>query len=100
MFGSKTTIPLTKRGLKKMDALVTGLILGGIVASIYGIKKNETSKEALKQKILLESDKHSLSSIVRMLVFGANDISQTPDTPVEKLGIFGTLRSKLQSFFV
>lgn len=96
MFGSKSTIPLTKKGLKKMDALVTGIILWGIVASIYGIKKNEIAKEALKQKILTESDKHSLGSIIRMLVFGTNDAEPT----VEKPGIFGTLRSKLQSFFV
>ena len=83
-----------------MDALVTGIILGGIVASIYGIKKNENVKEALKQKILLQSDNHSLSSIVRMLVFGAKNVIQEPEPLVEKSGIFGKLRSKLQSFFV
>jgi hypothetical protein len=97
MFGSKSTIPLTKKGLKKMDALVTGMILGGIVASIYGIQKSEISKEAIKQKILTESDKHSLGSIIRMLVFGTTTLSQTP---VEKPTLSSKIRSKLQSFFV
>jgi hypothetical protein len=97
MSGSKLGIPFTKKGLKKMDALVTGMILGGIVASIYGIKKNETAKEVFKQKILTESDKHSLGSIIRMLVFGTDTAEKSS---VEKPGIFGTLQSKFQSFFV
>lgn len=38
--------PVTKRGIKKMDAVVTGAILGGIVASLYGVKKlQRDSKE-------------------------------------------------------
>jgi hypothetical protein len=41
MFGSKLRKSLPKQGIKKMDAVITGLILGGIVASIYGIKKAE-----------------------------------------------------------
>lgn len=31
--------PITRRGIKKMDAVVTGGILAGIIASIYGVKK-------------------------------------------------------------
>lgn len=31
--------PIAKKGIKKMDAVVTGAILGTIVASIYGVKK-------------------------------------------------------------
>lgn len=29
----------TKKGIKNMDAIVTGAILSGVVASIYGVKK-------------------------------------------------------------
>ncbi len=70
MFGQGSNKALTKRGIKKMDALVTGLILGGIVASIYGIKKSDQAVEQAKEKILQESDKHSIGSVLRMLVFG------------------------------
>ena len=70
MFGKSSDKALTKRGIKKMDALVTGLILGGIVASIYGIKKADKAVEHAKEDILKESDKHSIGSVLRMLVFG------------------------------
>lgn len=30
---------VAKQGIKKMDRVVTGLLLGGIIASIYGVKK-------------------------------------------------------------
>jgi len=38
-----------KRSIKKIDAVVTGMLLGGIVASIYGIKKKVEHREE-KQK--------------------------------------------------
>ncbi|MDD4531072.1 MAG: hypothetical protein PHO80_06010 [Candidatus Gracilibacteria bacterium] len=38
-----------KKPLKKVDKLATGLILGGIVASVYGIKKYE---EVKRKKII------------------------------------------------
>lgn len=42
-----------KRGFRKIDAMVTGMLLGGIVASIYGVKKtseylDEKQKEVPK----------------------------------------------------
>lgn len=70
MFGNSGDKALTKRGIKKMDALVTGLILGGIVASIYGIKKADEVAEKTKENILRETDKHTVGSVIRMLVFG------------------------------
>ncbi|MFZ4461065.1 MAG: hypothetical protein ACOYN2_00515 [Patescibacteria group bacterium] len=70
MFGKSGHKALTKRGIKKMDALVTGLILGGIVASIYGIKRADDQAEKTKENILRETDKHTIGSVVRMLVFG------------------------------
>ena len=36
---------VAKKGIKKMDALVTGVILSGIVASIYGVKKLREREE-------------------------------------------------------
>lgn len=45
MFSRKTSHTeeesMTNKGLKKMDTVVTGIILGGIIASIYGIKKRQ-----------------------------------------------------------
>lgn len=36
---------VAKRGIKKMDAIVTGAILGGVVASLYGVKKLKEKKD-------------------------------------------------------
>jgi hypothetical protein len=36
---------IAKKGIKTMDTLVTGIILGGIIASIYGVKKLKEKKE-------------------------------------------------------
>jgi hypothetical protein len=44
----ETTIPvdnIAQKGIKTMDTLVTGMILGGIIASIYGVKKLKERKE-------------------------------------------------------
>ncbi len=30
---------IAKKGIKTMDTVVTGVILGGIIASLYGVKK-------------------------------------------------------------
>ncbi|GAB0175109.1 MAG: hypothetical protein HHAS10_09880 [Candidatus Altimarinota bacterium] len=41
-FKKKDTIPeenVAKQSIKKMDHVVTGLLLGGVIASIYGVKK-------------------------------------------------------------
>ncbi len=91
MFGNSNRKALTKRGIKKMDALVTGLILGGIVTSIYGIKRTEQVKEEFKRKIIAEGDRHSLGSIIKMLVFGVD--------PVEKETKLATLWQRIGSFF-
>lgn len=51
-----------------MDAMVTGLILGGVVASIYGIKRTEKQKEEDFKKI--QDGYYSTREIIKMLVFG------------------------------
>lgn len=33
---------VAKKGIKTMDKVVTGVILGGIIASLYGVKKLRT----------------------------------------------------------
>ena len=89
MFGIKSRKALTKRGIKKVDALITGLILGGIVTSIYGIKRIEKEREQFKQEVLDESDRHTLGSILRMLVFGFQKAEEEKPT----------LRLKILRFF-
>ena len=39
---------IAKKGIKTMDTVVTGMILGGIIASLYGVKKlrDKKSKDA------------------------------------------------------
>ncbi len=47
---------VAKKSIKSMDAVVTGVILGGIVASIYGVKK-------LTEK----NDKHSQEEHINLV---------------------------------
>lgn len=85
MFGSKLKKSLPKQGIKKMDAVITGLILGGIVASIYGIKKTEEYKEG-KAENFVKTDKLSVYSILKMLVFGVEvEKTQKPASLFQKL---------------
>jgi hypothetical protein len=35
----ESTDNVAKKGIKTMDTVVTGMILGGIIASLYGVKK-------------------------------------------------------------
>lgn len=74
-------------GLKKVDLLVTGLIVGGVVASIYGIRsqgeapkssllrsiytfgrtKKETPKQTLAEKLSTPPTERKLPIIARIL---------------------------------
>lgn len=77
-----------KRSIKKIDALVTGMLLGGVVASIYGIKK---STEHLDEKELQAraEKRNRIKKILTMLIFGC-------DEPVveKKKGFFSRLFKK------
>lgn len=42
---------IARKGIKTMDTLVTGMILGGIIASIYGVKKLKEKKENHEENI-------------------------------------------------
>lgn len=55
MFGKKhpdtekeTLASAPRRGIKKMDAIVTGLIFWGVIASIYGVRKGMEKKSGQK----------------------------------------------------
>ncbi len=37
--------PVAKKGIRKIDAIVTGAILSGIVGSLYGVKKIKDAKK-------------------------------------------------------
>lgn len=96
MFGFENRKSLPKRGIKKMDAVVTGLILGGIVASIYGIKKTEEYRKdkAVQEhapEVHSEDAKLSVGSILKMLVLGVEAVEK-PEKPT-------TLWGKFLSFF-
>lgn len=41
--------PVTKKWIRKIDAIVTGAILSGIVGSIYGVKKIKDAQKQQKQ---------------------------------------------------
>lgn len=48
---------VVKRGIKKMDAVITGAILGGVVAGVYGVKKlRENHEETPENTTLKESE--------------------------------------------
>lgn len=85
MFGGKLRKSFPKQGIKKMDAVITGLILGGIVASIYGLKKTEEHRAHEMEKDP-KTDKLSLFSILKMLAFGVE--VEKPEKPVSLYGKF------------
>ncbi len=78
---------IAHRSIRKVDAVITGMILGGIVASIYGISKEGEKHDPSKIDIAkIREGKVPLSEILKMLVFGV---------PKEKPSFF----SKIASFF-
>ena len=61
---------LAKRGIKKIDTIVTAMVLGGIIASIYGFQKSKTQKES---DLTPEGEeKHSIGSILKLLLLGVD----------------------------
>ncbi len=59
MFGKKKKKETAaKKGIKNMDAVVTGAILGWVVASIYGVKKIKEAKKQGENKTLQEEDQN------------------------------------------
>lgn len=68
---SHTDESVTNKWLKKIDKVVTGLILGGIIASIYGIKKRSDKQEDYTH-LDIDTDKehHKKQSIFSRIFFG------------------------------
>lgn len=52
-----TTDGMAKKSIKNMDAVVTWVILGGIIASLYGVKKLKEKKEEHEHEHLIEPPK-------------------------------------------
>ncbi|MDD2487309.1 MAG: hypothetical protein PHS92_02995 [Candidatus Gracilibacteria bacterium] len=48
------------KGIKKVDTIITGLVLGGILASVYGIKKYEDSKKDSKPEQIEKKDSKTI----------------------------------------
>lgn len=66
---------VAKKSIKSMDAVVTGVILGGIVASIYGVKKlkEKNDKQNQDEHInLVEETKNFPRRTFWSRVFGKN----------------------------
>ncbi len=60
MFAQKKSDPesqdnVAKKGIKHIDAVVTGVILGGIVGSIYGVSKLKKKSTDTEHTHLVES---------------------------------------------
>lgn len=67
MFFSKKNISeesnVAKKGIKKMDAVVTGVILSGIIASLYWVKKLRDRENQSKDNSSVHSDIHEEVSV-------------------------------------
>ncbi|EKE28979.1 MAG: hypothetical protein ACD_2C00258G0019 [uncultured bacterium (gcode 4)] len=59
-----------KHGIKRVDAIVTWLVLGWIVASVYGIKKYE---EKHHEEIKSDDKATPKKSILKSLIFWIKD---------------------------
>lgn len=68
--------------------MVTGMLLGGVVASIYGIKKTSHHLDEIQKKEQ-EIKKSRIKKIIKMLIFGYKE-----PTEEKKKGIFSRLFKK------
>ena len=58
-FQKKNPIPeenVAKQSIKKMDRVVTGVLLGGIIASIYGVNKLRHKEDKVPPQIHEETE--------------------------------------------
>ena len=60
-----------KRSLKKMDAIVTGILLWWVVASIYGIKKTQKHMDETKNPEW-NIKENKICKIIKLLIFGVD----------------------------
>lgn len=77
-----------KQSLKKIDAIVTGILLWWVVASIYGIKKTQKHMDETKNP-KGNTKENKIGKILKMLIFGV-------DAPIieKKKGFFARLFKK------
>ncbi len=67
---------VAKKSVKKMDTLITGMILWGIIASIYGVKK-------ITEKLDHQDTAHMLPKNI--------EYTERSEASVEKRGIFSRI---------
>ena len=78
-----------KKSFRKIDAIVTGMLLGGIVASIYGIKKTVEKKHENDSPDKASS---GFKNILKLLVFGAGREKVEPEKTEKKRSIFSIFK--------
>ncbi len=78
-FRKNTSLPpeenVAKKSIKHVDTVVTGLILWGLIASIYGIKKlrkdhPEEEHDEKKQELSETPEKIGERGLLRRIIFG------------------------------
>jgi hypothetical protein len=78
---SKKDVLDTKKSIRKLDRIVTSLLLGGIIASIYGIKRSQNPSEQSPDKSKADITRRpSFGTIIKMIIFGV----KTPAPAVER----------------
>lgn len=70
------------KNIKKVDAIVTGLILGGVVASIYGLSRDKKKEEVPSEE---KAPENTLVKIAKLLVFGVPKEKPTMWQKVKRL---------------
>lgn len=73
------------KSIKKVDALISWLVLSWIIASVYWIKKHEDQKKDF-ENIVEKDKKMSLKTILKWLIFGFK--IEKKEIPVKKKPIF------------
>lgn len=73
------------KGLRKMDAVITWLVLWWIVASVYGIKKHEEGKKT--EEVEISKWTMSTKSILKWLVMWFKDekLPQSGKNPAQSI---------------
>ncbi len=64
---------VAKKGIKHVDSVVTGLILGGLIASIYGVskfKKEHSEDHKEKTESIEPPKKIGERGLLRRIIFG------------------------------
>lgn len=75
---------VVKRGIKKMDALITGAVLGGVVAGVYGVKKLRNSGELEKMEEEIEENSEKLKKLELKVVEQEEQLTESKSESEKK----------------